>query len=373
MLYTINVDSDEPVMLLNKHIGFDDEDGQGIDGALFQQELMQLDSMGKKRIQVWINSSGGNVVEGYNICNAILKSNTRVDTYCLGMAASMAGIIFQTGRKRVMADYGILMYHNPYAGETTDSPLLDSMKNSLNKIVCERSGMTTDSVQRMMDRTSFIEAGEAKQMNLCDEVEATVSLNTKNFPKEAKAFMREANKVLNKLITKTMIKVTAKLKLNPDASEESIVSAIDEVINKAKEEATAAANKTSKEQLDKMKADLDETEDKFKKQKEAYDKAVNDLNEANNKLKEAADKALDVEAKTFAENVVKEGKVKNEAKSIEKVVAQYKANAAGTKEIFDAIPVNKTAAKFEIKTSEKEASTWNAAAEIAKISNKLDK
>ena len=87
--YTIDIDSDEPIMLINKHIGFDLDEGQGIDGSLFQEELLKLDSLGKKRIQVWINSPGGVVMDGYNIFNAILKSKTKVDTYNVGIAASI--------------------------------------------------------------------------------------------------------------------------------------------------------------------------------------------------------------------------------------------------------------------------------------------
>ena len=59
-------------MLINTHIGFDETDGMGVDGAQFQRELLYLDSLGKKRIQVWINSIGGSVMEGYNIELAIL-------------------------------------------------------------------------------------------------------------------------------------------------------------------------------------------------------------------------------------------------------------------------------------------------------------
>jgi ATP-dependent Clp protease protease subunit len=61
--------------------------------------------MDKKRIQVWINSPGGDVDDGYNIYNAMLKTKTKVDTHCYGMAASMAGAIFQAGHRRTMADY----------------------------------------------------------------------------------------------------------------------------------------------------------------------------------------------------------------------------------------------------------------------------
>ncbi len=89
-IYTIDVESDEPIMLINKHIGNDDQLGQGIDGSIFQAELLRLDTMGKKRIQVWISSEGGIVMDGYKIYNAILKSKTKVDTYNVGICASIA-------------------------------------------------------------------------------------------------------------------------------------------------------------------------------------------------------------------------------------------------------------------------------------------
>lgn len=362
-------------MLLNKHIGFDEEDGMGIDGSLFQQELLALDQMGKKRIQVWINSVGGAVMDGYNICNAILKSNTRVDTYCMGMAASIAGVIFQCGRKRVMADYGILMYHNPYAGTTTESPLLDSMKNSLNKIIEQRSGMDTAAVQRMMDRTSFIECTEAGKLKLCDEVEVTVELNTKNFPKEARAFTREANKVLNKLFnnsTMPLLKVTNRLKLNDDANEDSIVKGIDDVVNKAVADATTVLNKKSAEDLAKMKADLDNSEAKFKASQEEYNKAKAELDAANNKIKEAADKALEIEAKNLVEINVKAGKIKNEVKAIAEWTAKAKLDLPGTKALLESVTVNKTSEKFKVITDTKEVEVFNAATELAKISMKMD-
>src|SRR4051794_5419098 len=94
-LYTVDPAADEPIMLIDKHIGFDEVEGSGIMGDIFQKELLALDGMGKSRIQVWINSPGGLVSDGYNIYNAILKSQTKVDTYCTGMAASIAGVIFQ--------------------------------------------------------------------------------------------------------------------------------------------------------------------------------------------------------------------------------------------------------------------------------------
>ena len=93
-LYTIDEWADEPVMLINKHIGLDAEEGMGIMGDQFQEELLALDSgrYGVKQcIKVYINSAGGRIGDGMNIYSAIVKSTTPVDTYCVGMVASTAG------------------------------------------------------------------------------------------------------------------------------------------------------------------------------------------------------------------------------------------------------------------------------------------
>ena len=377
--YVQNIESDEPVMLINKHIGMDDNDGMGIDGSLFQEELFALDSMGKKSIRVIINSVGGVVMDGYNICNAILNTKTPVDTYCAGMAASIAGVIFQCGRKRIMADYGILMYHNPYAGKTTESPLLDSMKDSLNKIIGSKSGMNVDAVHRMMDRTSFVLADEAKQLNLCDVVDSSVKMNTKYMPRamnDSLGYAEAANRILNKLFDQTkkikMLKVTNKLQLTEDANEESIVKAIDEVVNKAVTDAAVVLNKKSKDEMDALKCKLDDAEDKFKKMKDAYDVAKAELDDADDKAKKVEDVIKEEKAKSMIVDYVKAGKIKNEAKAILDWTAKAKVDMAGVKAMLESIPTNSKAVKFEVVNTEKREPISSVAVEMARISNRLD-
>ena len=55
--YTIDIAAEEPIMMLDKHIGYDSDKGEGIDGAEFAKELLYLDSLQKKRIQVRINTT----------------------------------------------------------------------------------------------------------------------------------------------------------------------------------------------------------------------------------------------------------------------------------------------------------------------------
>jgi ATP-dependent Clp endopeptidase proteolytic subunit ClpP len=200
MNYTIDPNSEEPIMLIDKHIGFDADEGPGIMGDLFQKELFMLDGMNKKRIQVWINSAGGVVQDGWNIYNAILRTKTKVDTYCVGMAASIAGVIFQAGRKRVMNDYGILMYHNPFGG---DDKSLDAIRDSLITMISQRSSMNAFDVSKMMNRTTWIGADEAMTMGLCDEIDQSVEMNTKRSVgthAEARLYWRETNKAINALL-----------------------------------------------------------------------------------------------------------------------------------------------------------------------------
>ena len=121
--YCPNPDADVPKMFIDNQIGGKDADGNpGIDGNRFMKELLCLsDEMGKKNIQVWINSEGGFVQEGQSIYAGILHSKAKVDTVCYGLAASISGVIFQAGRRRYMTDYANLMYHPAYNEEDRKS------------------------------------------------------------------------------------------------------------------------------------------------------------------------------------------------------------------------------------------------------------
>jgi ATP-dependent Clp protease protease subunit len=348
-------------MLINKHIGMDDDDGMGIDGALFQSELLQLDSMGKKRIQVWINSPGGVVTDGYNIYSTILKTKTPVDTYCIGCAASIAGVIFQAGRKRVMMDFSWLMYHNPFGGSDT---ILSTMKDSIIKMVEQRSGMTEIEVARMMSRETFILANEALEMKLCDQVDHSVEENTKYLRKIASPvdFHKQCNLVLNSLlntnpkINTPMIKVCMKLGLNDGTPEDSIVQAIDKLINRAEvaEKATAKANieaenkaKSDADELDKLKALFEKKKAETEKAKADYEDCKSKLDAMEEDKLKAENAATEEKAKNMVEGFAKVGRIKNEAAIKLAWNKLATADFEGTKAMIEALPLNKVASTIE--------------------------
>jgi len=377
MIYCIDPTADEPILLINKHIGYDadsvDEkgnlvlgDGMGIDGSIFQHELLELDNLGKKRIQVWINSYGGVVMDGYNIYSAILKSKTPVDTYAVGGVASIAAVIFQAGRKRIMADYGWLMYHNPFGSSNQD--ILKTMKDSLIKMIEQRCGMSEVDVTQMMNRTTYISASEAQQMKLCDQIDASSSENTKYLRKidNQAEFHSQCNLVLNSILNKdskinnkmeNFTKVTMRLRLNDSAPADDVVKAIDAIENRATN-AETAREKAILDAQDKAKADSEEIASlkaKFEKKQAEADKLKADYEEAQNKLDAMTQDKLAVEEaakeeviKNMVTEFAKAGRIKNDASTILEWTSTAKLIGVDkAKNMIEALPLNKVAVKIE--------------------------
>lgn len=346
MFYCQNPESDEPIMLINKHIGMDDADGMGIDGSVFQQELLLLDEMGKSRIQVWINSPGGVVMDGYNIYNAILKSKTKVDTYNVGIAASIAAVIFQAGRTRYMSDYSKLMYHNPFGGN--DSKELEPMTDSIAIMVASRASKQKDEILGIMKKTTWISASEAFANGFCDEIEVSSNHNKKRLTKtsDAKAMWRESNLIVNSIFnqinTLDMKKVTNKLGLTEAANEDSILDAITNMENKAK-----LAAKNAEDALNDMEDKFKEAEKNFKETKDAYDKLKTEKELADKAKKDAEDKQEGEAVKNALEGYVKQGRIKKE--SVEKWTnTAAKIGIAEVKAMIEEIPLSKQAPKINI-------------------------
>ena len=74
----------------------------------------QIDGVEADRIDVYINSYGGEVAEGLAIYNALKRHRAKVVTHCDGFACSAASVVFMAGDERVMGDASLLMIHNAW-------------------------------------------------------------------------------------------------------------------------------------------------------------------------------------------------------------------------------------------------------------------
>jgi len=323
-------------MLINKHIGFDADEGQGIDGSSFQSELMWLDGLGKTRIEVYINSPGGNVLDGWNIFSAISHSKTPVDTYNVGMCASIAGVIFMAGRKRYAADYSLFMMHNPFipGDESSDNEGMQKIKESLVKQIASNSNMSEDQVSNLMDATTWMNADECMSCGIATEIISTTQTNKKYLPKtsDSKALWKQYAGIENSILNKnTVMKNVANfLKLNENSNEDAILSAVKDLANVAD-----AANKSKTE----IKEEMDKLKEQYDALKAQYDKMTNDMEEAENAAKEAKKAQALVEAKAYVNSHVGV-RITNDEKAITAWVNKYVEDAEGTKTMIESIPVN---------------------------------
>lgn len=321
-MYCINPESDEPIFCIFDQIGKDDEKPETpyVDGNEFAKELLRMDGLGKKRIQIWINSEGGSVKEGYSIITAILQTQTKVDVLVIGIAYSIMAVAALMGRKIEMMDFSSLMFHNPYNPDGTVDKGLEVIKQSLITAVAKRTGKKDSEVASFMAATTFYTADEAKRDGFIDEVIHCGDSNAPRKTADTKTKQAYALKYANKYIaqeltktknstpiitkTKPMKTVAKKLGLNEEASEDAIAF-----------------------EIGKLQAKKLSDEDKMKKLEDSLKKAEDDLA----KFKKDKADGDEAEAKQKAEDKIeadKKAKLDDEDKKAKKVIEDKKAEDA---------------------------------------------
>ena len=132
-----------------------------------------------KDIHLYINSPGGVVNAGLAIYDTVQFVKPDVSTVCLGQAASMAALILTGGAKgkRYGLPHARMMIHQPlggFQGQATDIDIhakeILRVRERLNKILVKHSGQTMKKVQQDTDRDYFMDAEEAVEFGLMDEV-----------------------------------------------------------------------------------------------------------------------------------------------------------------------------------------------------------
>ncbi len=162
--YTVDPNADTPIITVDGEIGVD------VDGKQLKAELYALDAMGIEKINIVLNSPGGSVIEGMSIYSAIANINAEVSIYC-DYALSISAIIFLSGNKRYIKNWGKLMYHNPYnIYSDEESKMLLEMKDSLVKMISDKNGVDMSLVDNMMNSETWISAEQAVEIGFADEV-----------------------------------------------------------------------------------------------------------------------------------------------------------------------------------------------------------
>src|SRR5213083_2365657 len=136
----------------------------------------------KKEISMYINSPGGVVTAGMAIYDTMQFIRPAVSTLCVGQAASMGSLLLAAGEKgmRFTTPNSRVMVHQPsggFQGQASDierhAEDIIKMKRRLNDIYAKHTGQTYEAIEHTLDRDYFMNAEQARDFGLVDEVITT--------------------------------------------------------------------------------------------------------------------------------------------------------------------------------------------------------
>lgn len=132
-----------------------------------------------KDIYLYINSPGGSITSGMAIYDTMQYIKSDVSTICIGMAASMGAFLLSSGAKgkRFALPNSEIMIHQPlggFQGQATDIDIhakrILKIKENLNNILAENTGKSIEQIKNDVERDYFMEAKEAAEYGLVDQV-----------------------------------------------------------------------------------------------------------------------------------------------------------------------------------------------------------
>ena len=143
-------------------------------------QLLFLESENpEKDISFYINSPGGSVSAGMAIYDTMNLIKPDVSTLCTGFAASMGAFLLSAGAKgkRFSLPNSKIMIHQPSGGAQGQATEIEisareilKTRQQLNKILAENTGQPLEKVERDTERDYYLDANEAKDYGLIDQV-----------------------------------------------------------------------------------------------------------------------------------------------------------------------------------------------------------
>lgn len=133
----------------------------------------------KKDIHIYINSPGGSVTAGLAMYDTMQFMTCDVNTYCIGIAASMGSVLLTAGTKgkRFCLPNSHVMIHQVSGGASGTASDVErtigfmfNLKSRLNGILAKHSGHTPEEIERDSDRDNYMSAERAVEYGLVDKI-----------------------------------------------------------------------------------------------------------------------------------------------------------------------------------------------------------
>ena len=133
----------------------------------------------KKEVSMYINSPGGVVSSGLAIYDTMQYIKPEVSTLCIGQAASMGSLLLAAGApgKRFSLPNARIMVHQPsggFQGQASDierhAQEILSLRSRLNDIYVKHTGQSLKTIEKALDRDTFMTSNDAMKFGLIDKV-----------------------------------------------------------------------------------------------------------------------------------------------------------------------------------------------------------
>ncbi len=146
--------------------------------VIAQMLYLQMEDA-KKDIFLYVNSPGGVVTGGMAIYDTMNFLQCDIQTYCIGMAASMSTVLLAAGTKgkRFALPNSRVMIHQPSGGaggQTADIAIaareIIRWRQTLNQVLSKHTGKASEQIEKDSDRDYYMSAHEAKAYGIVDHV-----------------------------------------------------------------------------------------------------------------------------------------------------------------------------------------------------------
>ena len=156
-------------------------------------QLIHLESENPDRdINIYINSPGGDINSLFAIYDTMQFIKNDIATICLGQAASAAAVLLAAGTKgkRLALPHSRVLLHQPYGqvgyGQVTDLEIAAKeilrMRDLLEEILAGHTGQSLERIHTDTDRDFVLEAQEALEYGIIDDVISSRQLTDRTGP-----------------------------------------------------------------------------------------------------------------------------------------------------------------------------------------------
>lgn len=172
-----NANSDEATIYLYDVIVSDDASAEWFGGVAPQSFVKALGEITAKKINLRINSPGGDVFGARAIEQALREHPADIVAHIDGYAASAATIVMMAADHITMNQGAMLMIHDAWSlvmGDSSDmldmADLLDKIDGTIASTYANRTGLKVEAVRELMDQETWFTAEEAVAAKFADSV-----------------------------------------------------------------------------------------------------------------------------------------------------------------------------------------------------------